>query len=67
MEIHQADIEVQGYKACAHSEKFRLYTDLAARTTDDALRRTFSSLAQAEAVHKLRFELEYETRFMPEG
>ena len=39
---------------------FRLYSDLAERTSDPALRLTFRSLAQEEARHKLRFEVEYD-------
>lgn len=39
---------------------FRLYTDLAANVSDQLLRSLFSSLAQEESRHKLRFELEYD-------
>jgi len=39
---------------------FKLYNDLAVSTTDAALRDTFLALAQEEARHKLRFELEYD-------
>jgi rubrerythrin len=39
---------------------FRLYTDLAARTGDEKLRATLLALAQEEAKHKLRFEVEYD-------
>jgi rubrerythrin len=39
---------------------FKLYTDLAASTTDDQIRELFLTLAQEEAKHKLRFELEYD-------
>jgi rubrerythrin len=46
---------------------FKLYTDLAASTDDAALRRTFSMLAQEEAKHKLRFEIEYDEQEMPEN
>ncbi|MGA2915809.1 MAG: ferritin family protein [Sedimentisphaerales bacterium] len=39
---------------------FALYTDLAAVTQDSAGKKLFTSLAQQEAKHKLRFELEYD-------
>jgi len=37
-----------------------LYTDLAARTDEAALKDVFLALAQEEARHKLRFETEYD-------
>ena len=39
---------------------FKLYTALAAASEDEALKSLFLSLAQEEAKHKLRFELEYD-------
>lgn len=44
------------------SEKnaFKLYLDLADKVDDDDLRNTFNMLAQEEARHKLRFEIEYD-------
>lgn len=39
---------------------FKLYSTIAASTTDAVLRNTFSMLAQEEAKHKLRFEIEYD-------
>jgi len=39
---------------------FRLYSDLAAATDTPELRDTLTALAQEEARHKLRFELEYD-------
>jgi rubrerythrin len=44
------------------SEKaaFTLYTKLAGLTEDASLAKVFQSLAQEEAKHKLRFELEYD-------
>jgi len=44
------------------SEKaaFRLYSDLARTVDDENLRDTFLGLAQEEAKHKLRFEIEYD-------
>lgn len=39
---------------------YRLYLDLAATAEDEELTDTFLSLAQEEARHKLRFEIEYD-------
>ena len=46
---------------------FRLYTDLAASTKDKKLRDLFLGLAQEEAKHKLRFEVEYDDDFLREN
>jgi rubrerythrin len=46
---------------------FRLYTDLAAATSDSTLRETFLLLAQEEAKHKLRFEVEYDNEVLKEN
>ena len=46
---------------------FRLYTDLAARTTDPDVKKTFLMLAQEEAKHKLRFEIEYDDYILKEN
>jgi rubrerythrin len=46
---------------------FKLYTDLAANAPSDDLKNTFSSLAQEEAKHKLRFETEYDSEVMGEN
>jgi rubrerythrin len=46
---------------------FRLYTDLAATAEDEALRATLQALAQEEAKHKLRFEVEYDEYVMTEN
>lgn len=46
---------------------FKLYSDLAATTQDAALRETLLGLAQEEAKHKLRFELEYDEHVMKEN
>jgi rubrerythrin len=43
---------------------FRLYTDLAASTEDAGMRDLFRGLAQEEAKHKLRFEIEYDDDFL---
>ncbi len=46
---------------------FRLYTDLAARIDDATIKGTFLMLAQEEARHKLRFEIEYDDHFLREN
>jgi len=46
---------------------FRLYTDLAASTEDADVRDLFLGLAQEEAKHKLRFEVEYDEDFLREN
>lgn len=45
---------------------FRLYTDLAATTDDNNLRSLMEGLAQEEAKHKLRLEIEYDENFLTE-
>jgi rubrerythrin len=51
----------------AEKAAFKLYSDLAAATDNDGLKSILLGLAQEEAKHKLRFELEYEERFMPDN
>ncbi len=46
---------------------FRLYSDLAEAAPDEGTRQIFESLAQEEAKHKLRFELEYDREMNPEN
>lgn len=46
---------------------FKLYNDLAASTDDENLRNLLLGLAQEEAKHKLRFELEYDEQFLSEN
>ena len=46
---------------------FRLYNDLANLTDDAQLRGTFLFLAQEEAKHKLRFEIEYDENVLVEN
>lgn len=43
---------------------FKLYTDLANQTSEPEFVALFQSLAQEEAKHKLRFELEYDDLFL---
>ena len=45
---------------------FKLYSDLAARTDDAAAREVLLMLAQEEARHKLRFEIEYDDNILKE-
>jgi rubrerythrin len=42
---------------------FKIYNDLAASTENEDLRQSFLTLAQEEAKHKLRFEIEYDDMF----
>ena len=46
---------------------FKLYSDLAASTDDENLRTILLGLAQEEAKHKLRFEIEYDEQFLSEN
>ena len=46
---------------------FRLYMDIAETVADDNLKSMFKSLAQEEAKHKLRFELEYDQNILSEN
>jgi rubrerythrin len=46
---------------------FRLYSDLANVTEDEKLRQVFQALAQEEAKHKLRFEIEYDDNILTEN
>jgi rubrerythrin len=46
---------------------FKLYTKLASKMQDAELRKMFLSLAQEEAKHKLRFEIEYDDEIMKEN
>lgn len=48
-------------------EAFLLYNALAGATTDENVRATFEMLAQEEAKHKLRFEVEYDEMVMSEN
>lgn len=43
---------------------YRLYTRLADGATTDKLRKLFTSMAQEEAKHKLRFEIEYDDNYL---
>jgi rubrerythrin len=61
------DLDYQDALVLAMKEEkaaFRLYSDLAAATDDEALRETLLALAQEEARHKLRFEIEYDDHIL---
>ncbi|NCO38102.1 MAG: rubrerythrin [Armatimonadetes bacterium CG_4_10_14_3_um_filter_66_18] len=51
----------------AEKAAFRLYSDIAGTTDNADLRGTFEALAQEEAKHKLRFEIEYDDRVLREN
>lgn len=54
--------------AMKHEKKaFQLYTNLAEIAVDDTTRNLFRFLAQEEAKHKLRFEIEYDEEFMKDN
>ncbi len=46
---------------------FRLYSDLAATARDSSIRQTLLVLAQEEAKHKLRLEIEYDEYVLAEN
>jgi len=46
---------------------FKLYSDLAAMAEDEGVAETFRALAQEEAKHKLRFEVEYDENILTEN
>jgi len=50
----------------AEKAAFKVYEGLAAATDDPALKATLLGLAQEEAKHKLRFEIEYDDEFLKE-
>ena len=62
-----SDLDYQDALILAMKEEkaaFKLYSDLAAATDDEALRATLLALAQEEAKHKLRFEIEYDEHIL---
>lgn len=46
---------------------FRLYTNLADQAQDEGIQQTLLALAQEEAKHKLRFEIEYDENVFGEN
>ena len=51
----------------AEKAAFKLYSDLAEKADDPRLRALFLVLAQEEARHKLRFEIEYDQEILSEN
>lgn len=51
----------------AEKRAYMLYNELAGQTTDPALVELFQGLAQEEAKHKLRFEIEYDENILTEN
>jgi len=51
----------------AEKSAFRLYSDLADTAAEPGIRDTFLALAQEEAKHKLRFEIEYDDQVLQEN
>jgi rubrerythrin len=51
----------------AERAAFRLYSDLASAADDAGVKATLQGLAQEEAKHKLRFEIEYDDNFLGEN
>ncbi len=51
----------------AEKTAFRMYSDLASVTDDPELKAALLGLAQEEAKHKLRFEIEYDDEFLKEN
>lgn len=56
--------EVLVFAMKAEKSAFTLYTKLAEMTDDPAFRKVFLDLAQEEAKHKLRFEIEYDDQVL---
>lgn len=56
--------EVLVYAMKAEKMAYQLYLRLAQATDDPGLVEVFNSLAQEEAKHKLRFEIEYDDRIL---
>ena len=51
----------------AEKAAFKLYTDLAEMAENDDIKQIFLGLAQEEAKHKLRFEIEYDENILTEN
>jgi len=65
-----ADIDYQHALILAMKKEkaaFRLYNDLASTVADAGLKSVFKALAQEEAKHKLRFEIEYDDNILSEN
>lgn len=48
-------------------QAFKLYTDLASKTDNEQIKKLLLAIAQEEAKHKLRFELEYDEIVLTEN
>lgn len=55
------------YAMKAEKAAYKLYHDLARATDDPGLKEVFLALAQEEARHKLRFEIEYDDQILTEN
>ena len=51
----------------AEKASYKLYNDLAEMTDDPQIKQIFLGLAQEEAKHKLRFEIEYDDEVLKEN
>ncbi len=70
VDVAREDLSYQDALIIAMKEEksaFKLYSDLAARTDDPAAKEIFLMLAQEEARHKLRFEIEYDEYILTEN
>jgi rubrerythrin len=66
----KADLDYQQLLIFAmqrEKDAFRMYSSLADIAQDAKLRLTLQALAQEEAKHKLRFEIEYDQTVLTEG
>jgi rubrerythrin len=64
------DLDYQGALILAMKKEksaFKLYSDLADSTDDARIKETMTALAQEEAKHKLRFEIEYDEQILAEN
>jgi len=65
-----SDLDFQGALILAMKREkaaFKLYTDLAGQIDNGELKQTFLDLAQEEAKHKLRFEVEYDDEILKDN
>ena len=66
----RSDLSYQDALIIAMKEEkaaFKLYSDLAAKTDNAEFKEMFLLLAQEEAKHKLRFEIEYDDNILQEN
>jgi rubrerythrin len=64
---HMSYAEMLMVAMLKEKEAFKLYTDLAEAVENESLRTVFQILANEEAKHKLRFELEYDQEVYSEN